>query len=486
MKFHALLPVCLISLALGLIPSPSGSTAGFGTRFDFPTGITPAAMRAGDIDRDGVPDLIIAGRRVAGPGMHVFLARPGGGFISGAQIALPADARHLEVADLDLDGRLDVVVLTAASTGDGSESSQFVVCRGLPNNEFEIVPQVENFPRFGSPRGLVIGTFSGDPIPDLVLGESLTNIGLSSHVHCLLGRGDGQFAPWSVYETIAETIPGRMVAGDVNTDGRLDFVVAQRISANSLWLGHGDGTFGAFDWIGGAGPSDIALGDFDSNNLPDAVLSQYASPSLQVRFGPLTGFPCCFDCCTGLEVLTGSGASAVESADLDGDGHLDLVIAMWLENRIGVLMGRGDGTFKGPYTLPVGLRPVDVALGDFDDDGNPDVASVSQADETVTIHFQSEAAIVGVPPMPSELGLSLPHPTPARGIVWADVTLTPGPAATLEIVDVRGRVVSSQQLAGDGPRRVALFETDRTSAGVYWARLTQGGNRIVRRILFLP
>src|SRR5207245_2522825 len=40
----------------------------------------------------------------------------------------------------------------------------------------------------------------------------------------------------------------------------------------------------------------------------------------------------------------------------------------------GILLGRGDGTFQIPHNYAVGIRPISVAVGDFNGDGHVDLA----------------------------------------------------------------------------------------------------------------
>src|SRR5262249_38372940 len=60
-------------------------------------------------------------------------------------------------------------------------------------------------------------------------------------------------------------------------------------------------------------------------------------------------------------------------ADLNGDGHLDLVVAVPAANSVAIAMGVGDGTF-GPFTyLGIGDQPGGIALGDVNGDARVDL-----------------------------------------------------------------------------------------------------------------
>src|SRR5262249_29827845 len=76
---------------------------------------------------------------------------------------------------------------------------------------------------------------------------------------------------------------------------------------------------------------------------------------------------------------TGGYPLAVVAADVNGDGILDLVVAngggiFSHGNTVGVLLGKGDGTFQAAQTYTVGSDPFALAVGDFNGDGHPDLA----------------------------------------------------------------------------------------------------------------
>jgi hypothetical protein len=71
---------------------------------------------------------------------------------------------------------------------------------------------------------------------------------------------------------------------------------------------------------------------------------------------------------------TGSRSQFIATADFNQDGKLDLVVANYGSNTVGVLLGNGDGTFQTQVSFGVGNGPIAVAARDFNGDGKLDLA----------------------------------------------------------------------------------------------------------------
>jgi hypothetical protein len=85
----------------------------------------------------------------------------------------------------------------------------------------------------------------------------------------------------------------------------------------------------------------------------------------------------------------GSGPAGLALADMNGDGHLDLVAADDLSNDVGILPGNGDGTFQTETPYAAGVNPVAVAVGDLNGDGRLDIIAVDFDSNELSVFLQT-------------------------------------------------------------------------------------------------
>jgi len=232
------------------------------------------------------------------------------------------------------------------------------------------------------------GDLNRDGKPDLVIANYA-----NATVSVLLGRGDGSFDPEARYNV--KSSPTSVAVADFNGDGAPDLIVANYGSSQvSVLLGNGNGTFQqAVNYASNASsnniqPYSVAAGDFNGDGKVDLVVTNYsnigfpfvAGTTVSVLLGNGDGT---FQ--PPVEYAAGSGPLPVAVADLNGDGHLDLVVGNNFSNNASILLGNGDGTFRQALTVDAAGRPSSVAVGDFNGDGIPDLAITNSFSGTVSV-----------------------------------------------------------------------------------------------------
>jgi len=353
----------------------------------YATGKAPGAVALGDVNGDGKLDMVIANGSLyafESPDNTVSVLLGNGNGTFQPRVDYPSGNTPFSIAvgDLNGDGKADVV---AANYGDNTVSVFLAKASGA------LAAKVD-YPTASSPGSVVIGDFNGDGKPDLAVSAAAVNV-----VSILLGNGDGTFRPKVDYPT--DIGPITLVVGDFNGDGKLDLATANvYFGTVSVLLGNGDGTFAPHVEYGAGGPAwSLAVGDFNGDTKTDIAV---------VDGGLYCPKP---DECTtgsGLGVLLGrgdgtfqpavmygteGGPSDIVVADFNADGKLDLAVAngYFADNSIAkgttvsIFWGNGDGTFRPYFDFGLIGGTYGLATGDFNGDHKPDVAVVNVANDVV-------------------------------------------------------------------------------------------------------
>jgi uncharacterized protein (TIGR03437 family) len=246
---------------------------------------------------------------------------------------------------------------------------------------------------------LAAADFNLDGKPDL----AAVNIDDQAGVSVYLNDGAGRFPDWTSGSFIPIGGAGMVFPADVNGDAKTDLLVMRNGQFNNPTggvtvvplVGRGDGTFAqlADIYIGTYTEALIiypAAGDFNKDGKLDFALATEGGRVL-VYLGGGDGT---FSAPTAYTVSTNGAINDLVAADFDGDGKLDLATAGGRFDTYFILYGKGDGTFAPrevtPQGLPVGYPSggkgsTDLAVGDFNSDGRPDLLILNGGTPVVTI-----------------------------------------------------------------------------------------------------
>jgi len=305
-----------------------------------------------------------------------------------------SSADQLVIADVNGDSKPDLVI--ANGCGDAACQTDGSVAVLLGNGDGTFQPSVTYDSGGGGATSVTVADVDGDGKLDVVVANCSANPSFecgSGVVGVLLGNGDGTLRPVVTYSSGGYGATSVSVV-DVNGDGKPDLLVANEwldcvLCANGgvgVLLGNGDGTFQAAVTYpsDGYGVWSLAVGDVNGDGKPDVLLTDCASDPNNDCFAG-----------TGLvDVMLGNGDGSFQPAvsygsggqlafsvavkDLNGDGKLDLVVANAGSNTLGVLLGDGDGTFEPAVAYHSGgLFPLGVAIADVNGDGKPDLIAVN-------------------------------------------------------------------------------------------------------------
>jgi hypothetical protein len=232
-------------------------------------------------------------------------------------------------------------------------------------------------------RGIVAFDFNGDNHTDIAVSSPSFNI-----IIVLLGNGNGSFSNKTTYYAGRNSNPSSVALGDFNGDGHQDISYNNIMIRNiGVLLGRGDGTFEEqkASFAGGYYyPSFIAVGDFNSDYRPDVVVSYSGGNRVGVLLGYGNGTM------SPVEKFTVGNKTyyaRIAVADFNNDGHSDIVVNSISRSVIYILVGYGDGNFEVQMIFSTGFAGsytwMDVA--DFNSDGCQDILASDDRNGAVFI-----------------------------------------------------------------------------------------------------
>ncbi len=306
------------------------------------------------------------------------------------------EAQSMVVADVNGDGKLDLVVANCDPTGSGGCGfvRNGVVGVLLGNGDGTFQPVVTYNSGGNLAFSVAVADVNGDGKPDLVVTHECTVSGCEKNVgvSVLMGNGDGTFKPAVTYNSGGEQSTSVAVA-DVNGDGKLDLLVTNtcpsgatncnEVGGVSVLLGNGDGTFKApvTYGSGGTGPMSIAAADINGDGKIDLVVANcgcayegfFNTGTAAVLLGNGDGT---FQ--PAVSYGAGQNPWSVAVADVNADGKPDVLVAdsCWcgLNASVAVLLGNGDGTLQPAVTYDSGSQlAFAVTVADVNVDGKPDL-----------------------------------------------------------------------------------------------------------------
>jgi hypothetical protein len=371
---------------------------------------SPRGIVAADLNGDGLPELIVANRASSAVTVFVAGAAPTV-YTSSVKVPAAAGSRAVAAADFDRDGRMDLAVgndqVAAVSVfsnratypGVGAVAWEL---HALPLSDPAFRDQdpiisVADFNRNGIPDVVaggtvvldattavrvvvdrenqtfpssVVGDFNGDGNPDFArmteYGAALYSFDKSHGLDIFLGDGRGAF----VFDRMIPVtgIPSKMLAGDVNGDGRTDIVFADGLYSSTtirkVLLAKADGAFTEIDSALNRFVDIFGLADLNRDGNLD--LFAIVNDTVVVSFGDGTGhFPSSTTSPAGFDIPGGPVIG-----DLNEDGIPDVVAGV---SEAAVWLGRPDGTFANPTRSLLGQGSIANVLADFTGDGHLDL-----------------------------------------------------------------------------------------------------------------
>ena len=195
-------------------------------------------------------------------------------------------------------------------------------------------------------------------------------------------------------------VPVSVVIGDIDGDGKSDVAMANFYSGTvSVFFNtssSGSITTGSFaapvDFATGVNPYSLALGDLDGDGKLDLTVVNYGSNTVSVfRNTSTAGIINSSSLATQVTFATGSVPYNIAIGDIDVDGKPDLIVANSISATVSILRNTciagsiNTSSFATQVEYTTGSLPSCVAIGDIDGDGKPDVVVANSNSNSVSV-----------------------------------------------------------------------------------------------------
>ena len=332
-----------------------GDGSGFEGVRTIPVGVGPFDIDSGDLNRDGIPDLVVTTPDAGA--IEVLLFGANGQPASRTALAPGSQAWGATLADLTRDGILDlvytdyarnrVVVLPGDGAGGFGAGAEWVVG--------------------ARPQGVAAADVNHDGLVDLVVATTATTA-----LDVLYGTASGGLTRTTVAAGRSLNVVSVV---DMNSDGWLD-VAAVSTSTNvvALFRGSAAGFAAAGTRNVGSTPRSIGVGDFNQDGRPDLAVGNGSSGTATLLLGRSDGSVLPDSWGT---LPSGAGARAVAVADFDHDGRVDLAVGpqnaarLWIHENVTPFVAPALSFRRVPAGVGFGLE----AIADFNENGRPDLVS---------------------------------------------------------------------------------------------------------------
>lgn len=354
-----------------------------------------------DLNGDGLPEIVTTERgRLSDPNrespaqdqISFFVAEGPLKYVAQPQLTSGFGSYQVVVANIDALKAPDLIVGSFLAT----KNRDVTLLRNLGENHFEPTHFAvndndlrytktrdgDNYPVYTKPgiTSLVVEDFNGDGFRDVLA------TGWTSDVLVFFpGAAETYFGEAAL--TRAEGGPRDLSVADLDGDGHADLVMTMYSSNEiTLWRGDGEGAFVEVDRFSSRGklPHKVVTADFDKDGKLDiAVSHRHADDSIVIFYGSGK-----FAFRDSVEIALGNDRGLVEyeiqdliSGDFDQDGDVDLAAACYAANKVVVVVNQGNRKRsselfrKESYSFKNG-KPRALCVSDFNSDDKPDLGVI--------------------------------------------------------------------------------------------------------------
>lgn len=356
----------------------------------------PTHIAFDDLDLDGKSDMLVvnAGSNSISIYKNNFFKEESftsTSFNSKVDIVLPSAISKVKLADLDGDGKRDIIALSTTGNQLFLLKSK-ISANSLTSDSFE--PPIV-LPMTDSPEDFVIGDLNGDGKQEIVVANSSAN-----YFTVFVNNTTQGILNLSSFTTGIQVITGSkpkgITVGDFNNDGLLDLVTTNSGNHNvTVFLNNSTGgiiSVGAkLDFVTDLAPVNVVVADFDQDDNLDISTLNYGNTVTILRNNGIGTTLSTTSFANKIVLPIQYNNTSLAISDIDADEKPDIVVANSVQNCVYVVRNMHTNhslstfSFDSPIKIATGTAPSTVAITDLDNDGKQDIITASQFNQVISL-----------------------------------------------------------------------------------------------------
>jgi hypothetical protein len=456
---------------------------------DIRHGTAPSFVAVADLNGDGKPDLVVVGSINAPNNVSVLLntTTPGAAAPTFAPRAIFTAGRgpfSVAITDVNGDGKPDLVVANF-----NSASVSVLLNTTTPGAAAPTFASQVGFNTGQGARSVTVADLNGDGKPDLVVASGANTVSVLLNTTAT-GATTPTFA--SKVDFAAGMGSVSVAVGDLNGDGLPDIVVVNEgsntvsVLLNTTAAGNPTPSFAMKgDFATGSNPVSVAVADLNGDGSPDIAVANRSSNSVSVLLNTTMAGAPAPSFALRTDFTTTANIGSVAAVDLNGDGKPDLVVASYAYNIVSVLLNTTAAGAAAPaFALKVDFHTVtytgasSVAIGDLNGDGRPDVVLANPSANSVSVLLNTPETITNGTATGTITESDAPPSTPTLTSISPNSAMVGDPNTTITLNGMNFVASSTADFNGAALTTMFVSSTE-LMADIPAADLTMAGTAAV-------